>query len=186
LFTISILACRLDSVCEAISGFFCRGLSHGKRLRPLRYYVTPLPSQGSVLGNWYSFVLFASSLHPGVPVSMRDGLRHSSAISPRAPCPCLAANTNFLGPTPGLTAAVKNPFFGPSVKKTYLTYMCLTRVSTNVYRGFVPGKNLFRENVQNWAFVLKWPDEHTLLLNCLMEGSGGIHFTTKRTKGTKG
>jgi hypothetical protein len=39
----------------------------------------------------------------------------------------------------------------------------LTRVLTNVYRGFVPGKNLLREHVEIRPFVLQWASEHSLL-----------------------
>jgi hypothetical protein len=88
------------------------------------------------------------------------------------------------GASVGRGVAAKRPGFRPLVKKTYLTIMYLTRVSTNVCGGFAPKINLFRENVQIRTFVLKWANEHTLLLH--MEGPGEIHFTTKRTKGTKG
>jgi hypothetical protein len=75
------------------------------------------------------------------------------------------------------TGSSKKAVFPPLVKKTYLTLVCLTRVLANVCKGFVLKINLFRENVQNRTFVLKWADEHTVLLQ--MEGSGEVHFTTK-------
>jgi hypothetical protein len=49
------------------------------------------------------------------------------------------------------------------VKKTYLTLMYLTRVLTNICRGFVLEKNLLREHVEIRVFVLQWAGEHTLL-----------------------
>jgi hypothetical protein len=50
----------------------------------------------------------------------------------------------------------KKPGFSIPVKKTYLTLMYLTRVSTNVCRGFVVRKNPFREAVEFWPLLLKW------------------------------
>jgi hypothetical protein len=47
-------------------------------------------------------------------------------------------------------------FYAALVKKTYLTSVCLTRVSTNKIKGFVPGKNPSPEGVENWPLLLNW------------------------------
>jgi len=47
---------------------------------------------------------------------------------------------------------LKKPFFGVAVKKTYTTLLCLTVVSANKIKGFVPEKNRFREAVKKRLF----------------------------------
>ena len=53
----------------------------------------------------------------------------------------------------------KNPVFGLLVKKTYLTCVYLTAISTNKYGAFVHLKNLAPGYVQIWPFVLEWAGE---------------------------
>jgi hypothetical protein len=72
--------------------------------------------------------------HDGPMMSGRG--QHADALNP----------VSSLRKRPGM---MKKAVFLALVKKTYLTFICLTRVLTNIYKGFVLEKNLFRENVQN-------------------------------------
>ena len=49
--------------------------------------------------------------------------------------------------------------FSPLVKKTYLTLVYLTVVSTSKIKGFVLEKKNFPEDVQKTPLLLKWARE---------------------------